>query len=81
MRLSFADRDCKHDRLWIWFPIQKIKYFTFSFLRSGVEAKHGDEYRHNTNTKLPLPTLLHVEYNVKMVKNLRNKYKLKSKEC
>ena len=29
-------RDCKHDRLWVQFPFEEIKYFSF---RSGNKAK------------------------------------------
>ena len=60
-----------------------IKYLIFSFLRSGVEAKRGVELCHLTrnaskfggkwgveclDTKLPLSTLLHTGYSVKLKK-------------
>ena len=31
----------KRDRLWVRFPLEKIKNFIFSFLRSGVKIKHS----------------------------------------
>ena len=44
--------DCKIDWLWVQSPLEEIKYlftFIFSFfLRSGVEAKRGIEFRHST---------------------------------
>ena len=66
--------------------IAEMKYlFTlmFSFLRSGVEAKSGVEFRHSTRnasrsrrkvgngvsyTRFPLPTLLCAGYSVKLIK-------------
>ena len=42
--------DCKIDWLWIRSPLEEVKYlitFIFSFLRSGVEAKRGVEFRHS----------------------------------
>ena len=33
--------ESKRDRLWVRFPFREIKYLTFSFLRSGVEANGG----------------------------------------
>ena len=38
----------RHDKLWIQFPLGKIKYLLFSFLRSGVEVKRGVESRHSS---------------------------------
>ena len=29
------------DSLWVLFPLEKMKYFIFSFLFSGVEIKRG----------------------------------------
>ena len=43
--------DCKRNRLWVRFPLDEMKHlfkFIFSFLRSGVEAKRGIEFRHST---------------------------------
>ena len=43
--------DCKTDWLWVWSPLEEMKYllkFIFPFLRSGVEAKRGVEYSHST---------------------------------
>ena len=42
--------DCKIDWLWVRSPLAEVKYlftFIFSFLRSGVEAKRGVEFRHS----------------------------------
>lgn len=33
------------DRLWFRLPLQKMKYLVLSFLRSGVEAERGVEFR------------------------------------
>ena len=42
--------DCKRDWWWVRSPLEEKKYlskFIFSFLRSGVEAKRGIEFRHS----------------------------------
>ena len=70
--------DYEIDWLWVRYPPEEMKYlftFLFSFLRSGVKAKRGVEFRHSIrnaskiprkvgtewrNTKFPLPTLLSV---------------------
>ena len=59
-------------RIGVQFPFEEKIYlfiFIFEFLRSGVEAKRGVEFRHSTrnasrgtecvNTRFPLPTLLY----------------------
>ena len=38
--------DCKHDRLWVWFPLKVMKYLIDSFPRIGKEAKRGIEFRY-----------------------------------
>ena len=43
-----AKCNCKHERLWVRFPLQKNKYLIFSFHGSGVEAKRGVEFRYST---------------------------------
>ena len=43
--------DCKIDWFWILSPLEEMKYlfkFIIPFLRSGVEAKRGVEFRHST---------------------------------
>ena len=43
--------ECKIDWLWVRSPLEDMKYlfiFIFSFLRSGVEAKRGLEFRNST---------------------------------
>ena len=40
--------DFKRDRFWVRFPLEEMKYFIFSFLYSGVEAKAGVEFCHST---------------------------------
>ena len=40
--------DCIRERLWGRFPFEEMKYLFFSFLRSGVEAKSGVEFRRLT---------------------------------
>ena len=44
--------NCKCDRLWVRFSTDEIKYLIFLFLRSGVEAKHGVEFRHSVSQYL-----------------------------
>ena len=47
-RHTFKKWDYKRDWLWVRSPLEEIKYtfkFIFSFLRSGVEAKRGVEFR------------------------------------
>ena len=42
---------CKIDWLWVRSSLEDMEYlftFIFSFLRSGVEAKHGVEFCHST---------------------------------
>ena len=41
-------RDCERVRLSV--RVQEVKYLIFSFLRSGVEAKHDVELHHSTST-------------------------------
>ena len=36
----------KRDRLWVWYPLEDMKFFLF--LRSGIETKHKVEFRHST---------------------------------
>ena len=43
--------DCKIDWLWIRSPLEEMKYL-FTFLRSGVKAKRGVEFRHSTRNAL-----------------------------
>ena len=38
--------DCKRNRLWVRFPLEKIKYLMFSFLNSDDETERGVEVRH-----------------------------------
>ena len=41
---------CQHNWVWVWSPLEEMKClfkFKFSFLRSGVKAKHGVEFRHS----------------------------------
>ena len=77
--------DSKQDGLWVRFPFEEIKFvfkFIFTFLRYGVEAKRGIEFRHSARnafrirgkvgigvSKLyfPLPTLLCAGYSVKLI--------------
>ena len=43
--------DCIFDWLWVRSPLEDMRYlltFIFSFLRAGVEAKRGIEFRHST---------------------------------
>ena len=40
--------DCKRDSLWVPILLAEMKYFIFSFIRSGVQAKGGVEFRHST---------------------------------
>ena len=41
--------DCKTDCLWVRSSLEEMKYLLiFPFLRSGVEAKRGVEFRHST---------------------------------
>ena len=74
------------DRLWVRSSLEEIKYFIFSFLRYGVEAKSttsssttqhamGPEISgiwgaEYLTTRLPLPTVLYAGYNVKLKKKL-----------
>ena len=49
-----AKCDCKIDWLWVRFPFGEMKYlFTliFSFLRSGVKAKRGVEFRQSNASR------------------------------
>ena len=39
--------DYKHDRLWVRFPLEEMKYKYFLFLRFGVEAKRGVRFHHS----------------------------------
>ena len=63
--------------------LDKMKYLIFSFLRSGIEARRGVYFHHSTqnasrirrqqvvkclNTWVPLLTLLHAGYSVKLKK-------------
>ena len=38
----------KRNRVWVRFRFVIMKYFIFSFPRSGNKAKHGVEFRHLT---------------------------------
>ena len=38
----------QRDRLWVRFPLEDGKKITFSFSRSGNEAKRGFKFRHST---------------------------------
>ena len=45
--------ECHFKNVWLWvrFLLEEIKYlltFIFSFIRSGVAAKRGVEFRHST---------------------------------
>ena len=47
---SGSECDCTTDWLWVQSPLEKMKYlfkFIFPFLRSGVKAKRGVEFRHS----------------------------------
>ena len=60
-------------------PLRNFTSHTnYSFLRSGVETKHGVEFRHSTrnasrtrrkvrNVRFPLPTQLYAGYSVKLI--------------
>ena len=46
-QLHVGPQQGKRDRLWVGFPFEAcIKYLKCSFLRSGVEAKDGVEFRY-----------------------------------
>ena len=38
--------DCNQDRIWVRSPLEEMKYFIYSVLHSGVEAKRGVYFRH-----------------------------------
>ena len=39
----------KRNRVWVRFRFVNMKYFIFSFPRSGNKAKHGVEFHHLTH--------------------------------
>ena len=74
--------DCKRDWMWVRSPLEEINYlfkFIFLFLRSGVEAKGGFEFRHSKRnafriwrkvklyTRFPFPIVLCTGYSVKPI--------------
>ena len=47
--VALGHKVCIRDKLWVRFPLEKIKYDIFSFHRSSVRTKHSVELRYSTS--------------------------------
>ena len=70
--------DCKRDRLWVWFPLEEMKYLIFPFssdvkqsealisvTQHEMPAVFGEKWETKClYTRFPLPTLLCAGYSV-----------------
>ena len=62
--------DYKHDRVWVRFPPEEMRYLIVLFFCCGVQVGNGIVL--TLGSLIPLPTLLCVAYSLKQKNNITN---------